>query len=295
MIDFRHKTFLHLCRVKNYTKTAKELHLTQPAVSQQIQYLEDIYGGKLFNYSGKTLTITEKGQKLYEYTQSMVADSKQIKEIVINNKKILNITFGATLSIGEFIMPNILSKIMKNRNDLHFNMLVENTQTLLRKLQNGDINFVLLEGFFDKSKYSYKTFSKEKFIGICSPNSKFKKGKFYLEDLLKSQLLLRESGSGTREILEQILYGKNLNIDSFKNIIEFGNMNAIKELVAHNQGIAFMYKVAVQQELSYGSLCEINIEDFKFTREFNFVYLKNSIFEDKYLQWFTMLKAHGSE
>src|SRR5690554_3806818 len=108
MIDFRHKTFLHLCRIKNYTKTAKKLHITQPAVSQHILYLEELYGGKLFNYSAKTLTITEKGQRLFDYTQRMVADSKQIKNIVTNNNKVLTITFGATLSIGEFIMPDIL-------------------------------------------------------------------------------------------------------------------------------------------------------------------------------------------
>ncbi|HOA41089.1 MAG TPA: LysR family transcriptional regulator [Halanaerobiales bacterium] len=292
MIDFRHITFLHLCKIKNYTKTAQELHLTQPAVSQHIQYLEELYGAKLFNYSGKTLTLTEKGQKLYEYTQRMFADSKRIKEMLQRNTDNLSISFGATLSIGEFIIPDILSKIIRDRDNLHFNMLVENTQTLLEKLKSGEVNFVLLEGYFDKSRYSYKTFRKEEFIGVCSPESEFKKGKIYLEDLLKAQLILRESGSGTRETLEQILHEKNLSLDSFKNIIEIGNMNVIKKLVADNKGIAFLYKVAVQKEIDNGVLCKIDITDFNYSREFNFVYLKNSIFEDKYLEWFHLLKEH---
>lgn len=291
MIDFRHITFLHLCKIKNYTKTAKELHLTQPTVTQHIQYLEELYGTKLFEYTGKALNLTEKGRQLYEYTLKMVADSKKIREIIMSNEKIQSITFGATLTIGEFIMPSILSRIMQERKDLHFNMLVENTQTLLEKLQNGEISFALLEGFFDKSRYSYQTFRKEEFIGVCSAESDFKGGEFQLEDLLKSKLILRERGSGTREILEHILYEKNLSIESFENVIEIGSINSIKKLVARNQGITFMYKVAAEKELARGSLYQIDIADFQYTREFNFVYLKNSIFEDRYLEWFNLLKT----
>ena len=93
MIDFRHITFLHLCKIKNYTKTAKELHLTQPTVTQHIQYLEELYGTKLFEYTGKALNLTEKGRQLYEYTLKMVADSKKIREIIMSNEKIQSITF----------------------------------------------------------------------------------------------------------------------------------------------------------------------------------------------------------
>jgi len=82
MIDFRHQTFLQLCRIKNYTKTAKKLHITQPTVSQHIKHLEDYYQIKLFNYSGKSLKITEAGKKLYKYTERMIADSKEIKQTI---------------------------------------------------------------------------------------------------------------------------------------------------------------------------------------------------------------------
>jgi DNA-binding transcriptional LysR family regulator len=82
MIDFRHQTFLQLCRIKNYTKTAAKLHITQPTVSQHIKHLEDHYGVKLFNYSGKKLKITEAGKKLYNYTERMFADSREIENTV---------------------------------------------------------------------------------------------------------------------------------------------------------------------------------------------------------------------
>lgn len=289
MIDFRHKTFLELCKVKNYTRTAENLHMTQPAVTQHIKYLEEIYGGKLFNYTGKNLTISDKGKKLYEYTQRMVADSKLIKEMVAANDVNITVTFGATLTIGEFVMPGIISRAMKDSKNLHFNMFVENTKSLLLKLQTGEISFALLEGFFDKSKYGYQLFSKEEFIAVCSSESSLKSGVHPLVELLKERLILRESGSGTRDILARILYEKNLSKDNFESIIEIGNMSAIKELVAQNEGITFLYKAAAQKELDSKALYQIDIEDFKVIREFNFVYLKDSILENDYLKWFKLL------
>lgn len=288
MIDFRHQTFFHLCQIKNYTKTAKKLHITQPTVSQHIKYLEEYYGVKLFNYSSKKLTITETGKKLYKYTERMMADSREIKKTLGSKKEIKNIKFGATLSIGEFVMPEILISAMQKKEDLNFDMLVENTKNLIQKLKKAELNFAILEGFFDKSKYGHKIFSREEFIAVASPSSEYSKQKLRLEDLLESQLILREDGSGTRDILEQLLYKNNLSKNSFKNIIEIGNMNVIKKLVAKDKGITFLYKAAVKKELANNSLTELKITDFKIEREFNFIFLKNSVFKNEYHKYFDL-------
>lgn len=79
MLDFRHKTFLTLCKVRNYTRTAEALCLTQPAVSQHIKFLETMYGGKLFLYKKKQLTLTERGERLYEFATTVSADSVYLK------------------------------------------------------------------------------------------------------------------------------------------------------------------------------------------------------------------------
>ncbi|RAK06504.1 DNA-binding transcriptional LysR family regulator [Halanaerobium saccharolyticum] len=292
MIDFRHQTFLQLCRIKNYTKTASKLHITQPTVTQHIQHLEKHYGVKLFNYSGKSLEITEAGKKLYKYTERMTADSKEIEKTIKKKSNTQTIKFGATLTIGEFVMPNVLNQVMKKNPELNFDMLVENTETLLNKLKAGEINFALLEGFFDKSKFDYQLFSNEKFIGICSPLSKYSQQKIRLEDLLDSRLILRENGSGTREILEQILYTNNLSQKSFANKLEIGNLNAIKELVAKNRGISFIYQAAAKKELANNLISDLKIIDFNIKREFNFVYLKNSIFEDQYHKYFKLFSSY---
>ncbi|PTV98225.1 DNA-binding transcriptional LysR family regulator [Halanaerobium saccharolyticum] len=288
MIDFRHQTFLELCQIKNYTKTAEKLHITQPTVSQHIKHLEEYYGVKLFNYSSKKLNLTAAGKKLYHYTERMRADSREIAKTISNKSSKQNIKFGATLSIGEFVMPDILDQAMEENPELNFDMLVENTATLLQKLKAGEINFAILEGFFDKTKYGYHLFSREKFIGICSAESKLSSEKIKLDELLDFRLILRESGSGTREILEQILYTNNLNQKSFAKTLEIGNLNAIKALVSQGKGISFMYQAAAKRDLEADKISALKIKNFNIEREFNFVYLKDSVFAEEYRKYFEL-------
>ena len=280
MIDFRHETFLALCEIKSYTKTAEHLHITQPAVSQHIKYLENLYGGKLFLYNGKELQLTDKGRKLYNFTKRIAVDCKKIKDDLVSHRNRV-ISFGATLTIGEYIMPDVISRIMKNNPDIHFNMYVENTSILLKKLENGDISFAVIEGFFDKSKYGYSLFRNEPFIGICSPSSVHSGTSCSIEGLLDNRLILREAGSGTRAIFENVLFEKNLSPESFNGTLEIGSLNAIKKLVSYGAGISFMYNAAADEEIKRGNLSKIKLSDWNVTHEFNFVYTKDSIYEDE--------------
>lgn len=287
MIDFRLKTFLILCETKNYTKAANILHITQPAVSQHIKYLEKEYNAKLFNYSSKLLTLTKKGELLKKFALGMLSNSNRLAEILKDdNLDNHSIKFGATLTIGEYVMPKVLKSYLKDYPKNNISMYVDNTTSLLNKLNNGEIDFALIEGNFTKSDYSYKLISKEKFIPICSKSSPFSIGSYSFDDLCNNRLVIRENGSGTRNVLEGILHDHGLSIFDFNSIIEISNFSAIKSLVSDNIGISFVYEAVVKQDIMNGSLSIININDFSITHEFNFVYLKNSIFENYYLGFF---------
>ncbi len=292
MLDFRHETFLTLCKIMNYTKTADILCITQPAVSQHIKFLEDFYGGKLFNYENKTLTLTERGKRLYNYTLTASTDSEQIRKLLRSeNFKTKDLCFGATLSIGEFVMPKIMLKLLKTYPEMHVAMSVGNTSKLLKELCDGNISFALVEGFFDKFEYGHELFSKERFIGICAADFPLSNDSLKLEDIFNHRLILRERGSGTRDIFERLLYEQNMTLSSFKSVSEVGSLAVIKHLVKEGLGITFLYKTAVENELKDGTLKELNISDINAFREFSFVYLKNSQHEKTYLEWLQFFKS----
>lgn len=287
MLDFRLQTFLTLCETCSYTATAQKLNMTQPAVSQHIRFLEDYYQVALVSGKGKRFSLTEEGKALREYARILYASSERVLPLlhrIKNQVKTLN--FGATLTIGEYMVPPILYRIFKEDPKVNISMYVENTNILQKMLWEGKIDFALLEGHFDQNQFESRLISNESFIGVCSPDNKIASKSNELEELLDQNLILREPGSGTRDILEQALYNQNLSVKDFKRKIEIGNMNAIKELCHRNIGITFMYREAVKKELSQGYLAEIPIRNFNVSHSFSFVYPKDCPDKSQIEYWF---------
>lgn len=291
MLDFRVSTFIELCRTRNYTKTAENLHMTQPAVSQHIKYLEEFYECKLFSYNKKVLSITEQGEALYKYLITMSSDANKIKaEIKEMDPSKRTLHFGATFTIGEYIIPKIVSAICTEYPEVNISFIIRDTSELLEELKKGNIDFAFIEGFFEKTEYENYLFSKEKFVGICAANNPIATEVTEFEDIVKERIILRESGSGTRDIFEKILYDNNLSLSNFSKKYELENISLIKELVKENKGISFIYERAVEKEIATRKIATINLQNFFEEREFNFVFLKGSIHREEYKRWYDFMK-----
>ena len=291
MMDFRIDTFLEVCRQMSFTKAAEILSITQPAVSQHIHYLEDFYDVKLFAYEGKKMYLTNAGDILYQAAITMKHDDLYLKEIINDfNERKNRLIFGATLTIGEFVMAKHIKSYLNLYPDTEVRMIVGNTSELLKSLSMGEIDFALVEGNYAKKEYDYLVYSQERYIPVCSKDYTFHREPEKLTDLLSERIIIRESGSGTREILEKNLEYRNLEIGDFRYTVEIGGMNAIKSLVESGLGITFLYEAAVKKELEKGILREIKLEDFQVSHDFAFIWNKGSTFSENYHEICEILK-----
>ena len=107
-----------------------------------------------------------------------------------------------------------------------------------------------------------------------------------VEDLFHERLLVREEGSGTREVLERCLDAQNLSIRDFKKVMEVGSLQTIKELTKAGCGITFLYETAVKEDLEKGLLKRIPLKDVRISHEFMFIWRKGSIYADRYREIF---------
>ena len=282
MLDYRMITFLKVCQTMNYTHAAQSLHITQPAVSQHIHYLEEQLHVKLFEYEEKQLKLTEAGKILYRFAATVNHDFHELSNQLSNENNRLHLRFGVTLTIGEYLMPKVLIKLLNQHQNIQLQMIVANTAELLMQMEEEKLDFAIVEGYYPNQEYEGKVYRKERFIGICHADHPFAATECTLSDLKNERLLLRENGSGTREVLERALKEKNMSFDNFCERIEIGNLNVIKQLVMKKIGITFCYEPVVAQELKNGDLKVMNIKDFQVAHDFTFIWRKNSIFQNLY-------------
>ena len=287
MLDFRMLTFLAVCEHLSFTKAAQHLNLTQPAVSQHIQTLQQRYGKQLFVMEGRQLKLTDEGKRLYDFARSLQVDIHRFTKDFLEEAQQETVQFGATLTIGEFTLPSILYNLMQDRPYRRLSMHVDNTENLLAMIDSGTIDFAFIEGAFDKQRYGYRLFSHQRFIAIGSHACLERHPNPSMQQLLKERLLVREKGSGTRAVLEQILAQRGLKVESFLHADVVGNLNVIKTLVEQDVGISFMYEAAAKDVLESHGVEELSIQGWQVVREFNFVYSHHTRYENQFLAFLT--------
>lgn len=288
MLDFRMETFMTVCRCMNYTRASEELKITQPAVSQQIRYLEKHYNAKLFRYEGKKLKLTDAGEILRDASLSMMNDEASLKNRIQKaDKSQGNLRLGSTTAVGEMMLPDILERYMRKYPDVQVQMDLADTDRLLEKVNTGELDFVLTEGFFDREAYDYQVLSEERFIAVAGPRYRFvnmkKSGKLKLEELLGERLLLREPGSGSREVLEHLLDAEKLKPEGFVKRAEVSGLHTVKALAKAGCGITFLYESTVHEELQKGELTEIPLKDVHVCHEFSAVWKKGNAVHASFL------------
>ena len=281
MLDYRVETFLCLCELLNYTKTAEKLCITQPAVTQHIHFLEDEYNCKLFTYDKRTLSKTTEGIELEHYLKSMKHNELMILKQLSDKKDVPKTLYlGATKTIGEYVIGDKIARFLEGNNNI--TLYVENTQALLKRLENSEINLALIEGYFDKRKYNYSLYKMERFIGVCAKEHPFANKEIGIDEIFDNRLILREDGSGTREIFEQVLHEYSFSISNFSQLTQVSNFSIIVNLIRQNLGISFMYESVVKND---DTIATFEIDSHKLKREFNYITLKDTI-EDELVKKF---------
>ena len=245
-MDPKLETFLTLCRTMHYGRAAEKMNLSQPAVSKHIQALEAEYGAKLFDYSGRKLKKTRAGELLEQFASTQRYNEEKLIAAMRNEPE-THLRIGATKSIGDYILsPEIHRFLGASGNRLEF--LVDNTARLLSQLEAGALDFVVLEGIFDKQRYDSFLMRIEPYIGVCRRDHPFAERQVSLDELFRERLILREEGSGTRKILERELAQQGYGTSAFADLAVISSFKLITELVADGFGITFLYAAVVRDD-----------------------------------------------
>jgi len=277
MLDHRLATFLAVAKTQNYTKAAEILNLTQPAVSQQIKYIEDYYGVQVFRKKGRNNELTPEGQILYRYVLDIAQHFAFLDRDIKNKSAIIKkYHLGATLTIGEYVLPKILGQYKNEYNAIDLILQVNNTALIKEHVLSGELDLGLVEGSFDRERFYFQKFKEDELILVAAPFSELgQREQIELKDLPKERLILREKGSGTREAFETKLVELGYDVNAFNIYMDIGSLTAIKSLVISGLGCTVISREAVRNEIKSKEMKRIKIKGVKLTRTFNFIYTKD--------------------
>lgn len=280
MLDHRIDTFLTVCQVMNYREAAQLLHITQPAVTQHIQFLEKEYGCRLFLYENRRLEKTREAVLLEEHIRS-VRQREQFLRQNLSGSGLRELKIGATKTIGDYVINEQVRRCLM-QDETALTLIVDNTEHLLKLLEQNQLDFAIIEGYFDKKHFDSRLFRREPFVGICRKDHPFANREISIEELLQETIIHREEGSGTRAILEEKLQGYNESLLRFRRHICISSFKLILDLVKDGCGVSFVYEILAD---SHPDIATFRLSGEPIIREFNIVTLKYSDMSEK-ISWF---------
>ena len=270
--------FYKLCENPQVTQVASELNISQSAISLAIKSLENSLNEQLFDRIGKKLILNEKGKYFKEKTLPSYLALMDASTIFQENKLAGNIKIAASKTISNYIMPNIYYDFLSKYKDVKLDILTINSSSIIDKILKNELDIGLIEVDTQNSSLIKEKLADDELIVVSSDE---KHPQIAFIDAIKKRWILREIGSGTREIFMSKIGEISKELDIFMQLQDF---EEIKTIVLNNKNtVTVLSKVIVKKELKQKKLFEIKLKNIEFKREFYLVYhkdkTKNLLFE----------------
>jgi len=280
MEDHKLKVFCTVAETKGFSKASEIIHLTQPAVSLQIQALEEMFETKLFDRSSNTVSLTPSGEILYKYAKEILnlyaAAERAIGGITGLVKG--SITVGASTTIGNYLLPAVIADFRKSHPKIKIHLLVGNSKRVVELLKGGVIDLGLVEGEVTKFKINMEKLISDELTLIVSQKHPWAKlNEVSVLDLLKVPFVFREDGSGTRQIIENYFAKSGITVQNMNISAVLGSTEAIKEAVENGIGASIVSRWTVRKELKYGTLKALKFKELEMLRDFSLLFNRNTI------------------
>lgn len=270
-MTLRHlKIFVAVCKTGSATAAGEKLYIAQPSISLAISELEDYYGIKLFDRIAKRLHITEAGKQFLQYATHIVDLFEDMEREVKNFDKMGVIRIGASITIGNYLLPDYITKFKQLYPKMDVKVMIDNTDKIQQYILSNQIDIGLIEGIVHSPYLLEEKFSDDELILICSNNHPFAQREgILLPQLQQEELILREVGSAGREIFDSTMITQGLEISP---AWESSSTQAIVHAVQANLGVSVLPYLLVKDYIDRKEISQFQLKGIQFKRSFCVIY-----------------------
>lgn len=267
-MTIRHLTILRaVCENGcNTTRAAEALHMTQPAVSLALRELEQYYGTVLFDRIGRRLQITEGGRRFLDYARHILALYDDMERDMHNWDASGMLRIGASITIGSQFLPGYIKAFQTRYPDIQMRILVMPSDVLEEKIILNELDLALIESPVHRDGITSEAYMDDELVAICPPDSPFSPGQTIpLETFMQQSFLLRERGSGTREVFDRVIEQAGYSVSP---IWEAMSTTALVRAVSSGLGVAVLPARMVRGAISSKQVIPVRVETLSFHRRF---------------------------
>ena len=270
--NFRLTVFRKVAEQLSFRKAAEELFLTQPAVSLQIKALEEELGVLLLDRSGSQVKLTKTGTTLLNFAEksnSLLQEAK-LQILLFSGRHEGTLTLGASTTIAQYVLPRLLSEFCTTHPKVRPRLVSGNTEQIVADVDDEKIALGFIEGPPKNRDLTVVPFLEDELVLLAPAGHEWaERGEIEPEELVHSPLILRERGSGTREIVELALERHHIRRSSLNVVMELDSVEAIKSAVESGFGVGFASRWAIAKDVRIGPTFRIiQINGIRVLRKF---------------------------
>ena len=274
-MNINHLAIFHaVAEEAGMSRGAERLCISQPAVSKQIKDLEAALGVMLFDRLPRGIRLTQAGEVLAGHARRLFAVEANAERAIAELKGLVQgrLTVGASLTIGDYLLPQILGAYRKKHPGIELRLEIANTHVIQQKLRENALDVGLTEGFAEDGDLEAEVFGEDTLAAVVPPGHPLlQENTVPAARFCAEPFLMREPGSGTREVVERALAQRGIVVQPAMSL---GSTEAIKRGVASGLGVAIVSKLALELEFSAGLLCPLALSDLTITRPLHLVRLR---------------------
>lgn len=277
-IDLKAISLLKVAEYENFTKAAKELCISQPAISNHIKAVEEELGFKIFERGTSGIHLTEKGAIVIKYISQMNSIAESLKQALASDKlSATALRVGITHTVESSLVVDAIAKYLnKSTPGVSIRITSGTSKSLYKQLKNGEIDFIIMEGSYNDPDLNNVMLGTDSLVLVTSPSNHLaSKNTVTLDEMKEENLIMRLPDSNTMKTFASALKERSKSLSDFNIILEIDNIATIKDLIRRDFGVSILAKSVCLDEVRKGKLAILNIENISMIREMNLVYPKD--------------------
>lgn len=273
-MTIRHlKIFTTVADAGGMSKAAKELHITQPSISQAIAELEKYYGVKLFERLSQKIYLTKEGELMLSFSRHILDSFEQMEKAMNHAVEKSSLRIGCSVSVGTCLIEEILDEARERIPQCQISVVVANSSEIERAILTNEVDIGIVEGILKNKDLVITPVCEDELIVVCGKQHPLGRETIVTLDMLQGQdYASRESGSAERNQYEKLFEEAGLQLN---RVFCSTNTEAIKNAVIHGRGITVFSRRMVKEEVARGEMLVIPVCDISVKRNIDLVMHKN--------------------